>query len=261
MRLSQSSTNAEILVVLNQVADAVSAVLAENTDWSLSGIRHTQYSVDVKADNAALAILHAVGCTVLSEESQITGEWSPNDIMVVMDPLDGSTNASRGVQWFATALCALDHDGPRAALVVNQASGKDRYWATKQGGAFHNGKAISPSTCTQLQDAVVGVSGHASFRPEWAQFRALGAASLDICLVAQGVLDGWVDFHSHGVWDYMASILICEEAGVAFAEHQDRELVVTEYKSKRTPIVAATTELLVALREMRSNHTFVKKPN
>jgi fructose-1,6-bisphosphatase/inositol monophosphatase family enzyme len=254
MNLSRSSSNADILAVLNQVADAVAVVLESNTDWGLSGVRHSQYSVDVAADNAALDILHAAGCAVLSEESERTGEFGADTIMVIMDPLDGSTNASRGVQWYATALCAIDQDGPRAALVVNQASGKDRYWATRGDGAFHNGKRMSHSGCTELKQAVVGVSGLASFRPKWAQFRALGAAALDICLVAQGVLDGWIDFHSHGVWDYMASIMICEEAGVSFAEHEDRDLAVTEYASRRTPIVAATPELLKALREIRSNH-------
>ena len=232
MRLTRHSTNAEILQVLNNTADAVSKVLEANTEWSLSGIRHTQYSVDVRADNAALAVLHAAGCAVLSEESQITGQWGDDDILVVMDPLDGSTNASRGVPWFATALCALDKNGMRASLVVNQASGKDRYWATQGGGAFHNGNQMHPSSCSMLKEAVVGVSGLASFRPQWAQFRALGAAALDICLVAQGVLDGWVDFNSHGVWDYLASILICQEAGVATSEHLDRELLVTQYDQK-----------------------------
>ena len=254
MRLTRHSSNAEILQVLNNTADAVSQVLATNTDWSLSGIRHTQYSVDVRADNAALAVLHEAGCAVLSEESQITGQWGDDDILVVMDPLDGSTNASRGVPWFATALCALDKSGMRASLVVNQASGKDRYWATQGGGAFHNGNQMRPSACSTLKEAVVGVSGLASFRPQWSQFRALGAAALDICLVAQGVLDGWVDFNSHGVWDYLASILICQEAGVATSEYLDRELLVTQYDEKRTPIVAATPALLAQLREVRSQH-------
>jgi len=49
-------------------------------------------------------------------------------------------------------------------------------------------------------------------------------------VVAQGVPDGWVDFHSHGVWDYVASILICFEADVATTEHLDRELLVTQYE-------------------------------
>lgn len=252
--ISAASSNNEILAVLHRVADAIAVVLGDNSDWSLSGKRPTQYSVDLECDNAALAILHEEGIAVLSEESERTGEWGANDILVVMDPLDGSTNASRGIPWYATALCAIDHQGMRASLVVNQASRRDRYWATRGSGAFHNGERITPSSCTQIREAVVGISGLPMQMPGWSQFRANGAAALDICLVAQGATDGWIDFNSHGVWDYLASLLICNEAGVAVAEHNDLELLVTEHSDRRTPVIAATSELLVALRDIRAQH-------
>ena len=239
--------------MLHRVADAIAAVLAANLDWSLSGLRPTQYSVDVLADDVALAILHDVGIAVLSEESERTGDFGEHDVLVVMDPLDGSTNASRGIPWYATALCALDHDGLRASLVVNQASRRDRYWATRGGGAFHNDKRITHSNCTDLGEAVIGISGLPKLKPKWAQFRAHGAAALDICLVAEGALDGWIDFNSHGVWDYLASLLICEEAGVAIGEHNDYELLVTEHRDRRTPLVAATPELLSVLKDLRKS--------
>lgn len=249
-----SSSDEEILDVLHRTADAVAGVLQANTDWSLSGVRATQYSVDLAADAAALAVLHGAGCAVLSEESQITGEWVPGGLMVVMDPLDGSTNASKRVPWYATALCVLDDQGMRASLVVNQASGRDRYWATRGGGAFHNGIRLQVSQVNSLRDSVVGISGLPSFRPGWGQFRALGAAALDICLVATGALDGWIDFNSHGVWDYLASILVCQEAGVTVEEFQGRDLVVTQYAEKRTPLVASSRELLSELRDVRKQH-------
>lgn len=251
-RLTKTSSNEEILAVLNETAEAVSVVLRENKDWSLSGLRDTQYSVDLRADSAALEVLHGAGVAVLSEESEITGTFGDDDLCVVMDPLDGSTNASRGVQWFATALCAIDKNGMRAGLVVNQANGIDRYWATAGGGAFHNGVAMRPSACVDLSEAVVGVSGIPKQRPKWGQFRALGAAALDICLVADGVIDAWIDFNTHGVWDYLASALICQEAGAHIAEHQDRDLVVHQHGQRRTPIVAATPELLVSVRQVRA---------
>ena len=251
-RLTKTSSNEEILAVLNETAEAVSVVLRENKDWSLSGLRDTQYSVDLRADSAALEVLHGAGVAVLSEESEITGVFGDDDLCVVMDPLDGSTNASRGVQWFATALCAIDKNGMRAGLVVNQANGIDRYWATTGGGAFHNGVAMRPSTCVDLSEAVVGVSGIPKQRPKWGQFRALGAAALDICLVADGVIDAWIDFNTHGVWDYLASALICQEAGAQIAEHQDRDLVVHQHGQRRTPIVAATPELLLSVRQVRA---------
>ena len=254
MALDASSSNDDILDVLHRTADAVAGVLQANTDWSLSGKRATQYSVDLAADAAALEVLHGAGCAVLSEESQITGEWKPGGLMVVMDPLDGSTNASKRVPWYATALCAIDGDGMRASLVVNQASGRDRYWATRGGGAFHNGIRLAPTERNALRQSVIGISGLPSFRPDWGQFRALGAAALDICLVATGALDGWIDFNSHGVWDYLASILVCQEAGIVVEEFQFRDLVVTEYAEKRTPLVASSAELLAELRVVREQH-------
>lgn len=254
MTIDASSSDEEILDVLHRTADAVAGVLQANTDWSLSGKRATQYSVDLAADAAALAVLHGAGCAVLSEESQITGEWKTGGLMVVMDPLDGSTNASKRVPWYATALCAIDADGMRASLVVNQASGRDRYWATRGGGAFHNGIRLQVAERNTLRDSVIGISGLPSFRPAWGQFRALGAAALDICLVATGALDGWIDFNSHGVWDYLASVLVCQEAGVVVSEFQSRDLVVTQYAEKRTPLVASSRELLDELRAVREQH-------
>lgn len=254
MTIDAASSNEEILDVLHRTADAVAGVVQANTDWSLSGKRATQYSVDLAADAAALEVLHGAGCAVLSEESQITGEWKPGGLMVVMDPLDGSTNASKRVPWYATALCAIDGEGMRASLVVNQASGRDRYWATRGGGAFHNGIRLAPTERNALRQSVVGISGLPSFRPAWGQFRALGAAALDICLVATGALDGWIDFNSHGVWDYLASVLVCQEAGVLVEEFQFRDLVVTEYAEKRTPLVASSRELLDELRAVREQH-------
>lgn len=256
-RLTKASSDASILEVLHHVADAVREVLDRNTDWGLSGKRKSQYQVDLACDEAALTILHGAGCRVLSEESGVTGEVGDDSLFVVMDPLDGSTNASRGVKWFATALAVLDDEGLRASLVANQASSTDRWTATRGGGAFKNGNRIQPTICTELGKAIVGVSGIVKVKPGWAQFRALGAAALDLCLVAEGVTDGWIDFNSHGGWDYMASLLVCREAGVAIGEFNGRELVVRDHAERRTMVAAATNELLVDLLDIRTRHAQV----
>src|SRR4051794_11640938 len=112
-------TDDELLDLLHRCATAVCDALAGVSDWGLSGARDGQYNADLLADAAALSVLRAAGVGVLSEESGLEGASRP--VLVVVDPLDGSTNASRGVPWFATALCALDASGPRAAVVVNQA--------------------------------------------------------------------------------------------------------------------------------------------
>jgi fructose-1,6-bisphosphatase/inositol monophosphatase family enzyme len=71
-------------------------------------------------------------------------------------------------------------------------------------------------------------------------------------MVAQGTLDGWVDMATHGVWDYLASVHICLEAGAVVGEVQGRGLIVTEHAERRSPIVAGTPQLLAALRDVRT---------
>ena len=238
----------------HRAADEVAAVLGANTNWGASGIRDGQYAVDLDADAACLDELYRAGYRVLSEESGVTGPpGSDSAPIVVVDPLDGSTNASRRIPWYASALCLVDDDGPAAALVVNHATG-ERFSAVRGGGgAERDGASISPSGQTELAASILGVSGLPTHHYGWAQFRALGASAPDICAVACGVTDAWCDMHDdgHGVWDYLASVLIVQEAGGAAAEVNGLDLCVLDHQARRSPIVAATPELLEAVLEQR----------
>lgn len=239
----------ELLVVLEEAARAVAAALSELGDWRPAGDRPGQYRLDLVADAAALKVLHTAGLSVVSEESGLTGPEprSADGLLVVLDPVDGSTNASLGIPWYATSLCALDGDGPRVALVANLASGV-RYEAVRGGGARRDGRPIAPSACRELSAAVVGISGFPRRHPGWAQFRAMGSAALDHCAVAEGTLDAyrlmggsWL----HG-WDYLGGMLICTEAGAVVGELHGNELVVRD-ATRRSPVAAATAELLESL--------------
>ena len=238
----------------HRAADEVAGVLRANTNWGASGIRDGQYAVDLDADAACLDELYRAGYRVLSEESGVTGPpGSDSAPIVVVDPLDGSTNASRRIPWYASALCLVDDDGPAAALVVNHATG-ERFSAVRGGGgAERDGASISPSGRTDLAASILGVSGLPTHHYGWAQFRALGASAPDICAVACGVTDAWCDMHDdgHGVWDYLASVLIVQEAGGAAAEVNGLDLCVLDHEARRSPIVAATPELLEAVLEQR----------
>ena len=149
--------DATLLEVLHATATAIADALGELDDWGLAGTIDGQYRHDLAADTAGLAVLEIAGVGVLSEESG-TSDLS-RDLVVVIDPVDGSTNASHGIPWYATSLCAVDGDGPRAALVVNQASGV-RFEAVRGGGARKDGVAIHPSRCDRLEDAIVAFSGY-----------------------------------------------------------------------------------------------------
>jgi fructose-1,6-bisphosphatase/inositol monophosphatase family enzyme len=137
----------------------------------------------------------------------------------------------------------LDDEGPRDGVVTNQATGL-RYAAVRGDGAQKDGWAIAPSGCEDLEAAIVGISGFPGSHPGWAQYRALGAASLECCAVAEGVLDAYLVVGRSTLysWDYLAGLLICREVGVAEGEREGRDLIVRDASSRR-PIVAATRRL------------------
>jgi fructose-1,6-bisphosphatase/inositol monophosphatase family enzyme len=240
----------DILEVLHAACDAVRDALDGLDDWSLAGTRAGQYRSDLVADAAVLAVLHEAGLGVLSEES---GRHHPErPVTVVVDPVDGSTNADRGIPWYATSLCAVDGDGPLAAVVANQASGV-RFEATRGGGASCEGVPLVPSTCGGVGEAIVGLSGYPPAHLGWRQFRALGAAALDLCAVAAGTLDAYIDCSddAHGPWDYLGGAFICMEAGAAVVDLHGRDLVALDHGDRRTLLAANSAALLTEVSEVR----------
>lgn len=240
-----------LLAVLHEAADAVTDVLATLDDWGLAGTRPGQYHSDLAADTAAVAVLTAAGLGVLSEES---GRHDPErPLVAVLDPVDGSTNASRRIPWYATSICVVDGEGARAAVVVNQASGV-RYEAVRGSGARRDGRPIRASSCATLGSALIGLTGLPPRHLGWRQFRALGAAALDLCAVADGTFDGYVDCvaDAHGPWDYLGGMLVCHEAGAVVVDAAQRPLVTAGHADRRTPLAAATPQLLAALVEVRA---------
>ena len=231
-----------LLELFDEVADACAAAVEAMGDRRVPGLRQGQYGLDLSADDAALAILERAGVGVLSEES---GLHRPDaEVVVIMDPVDGSTNASRRIPWYATSLCAVDAAGPRVAMVRNLATGTT-FQAVRGQGATCDGEPISPSATVGMATAVVGLSGYPPEHLGWRQFRALGALALDMCAVASGSLDACIDcsFDAHGVWDYAGGLLICREAGAFVDDAFGRPLIVLDPEIRRTPVVSATSAL------------------
>jgi myo-inositol-1(or 4)-monophosphatase len=231
-----------LLGVLDEAASAVRLALDDLSDWGPAGTRPGQYRLDLAADAALLPVLYGAGLAVLSEESGTTGD-GPSGLLAVVDPIDGSTNAHRGIPYYSTSICVLDAEGPMVGVIVNQATG-ERYAAVRGQGADRDGTAVRPSGCSTLAEAIVGISGFPGRYPGWAQFRALGAASLECCAVAEGVLDAYMVAGRSTLygWDYLAGLLVCREAGAAAVERDGADLVPRS-ASPRRPVMAATVTL------------------
>lgn len=248
------SDDRDILGFLHDVADAAADVLDETSSWEFTGERDGQYTGDVAVDEVVVDMLEAAGFHVLSEESGAGDlEWPlvGDRLLVVVDPVDGSTNASKGFPWFATSLCVVDALGPRVALVAEQSGSETRYAAIRDAGANVDGMRISVSGCADPSMAVVATNALPASGHGWWQVRTMGAAALDISLVARGAVDGFIDFDGLGVWDYLAAVLICAEAGAVIAEANDEDLMTVDPTVKRRPVVAASPEMLASLMQSR----------
>lgn len=250
----------EVVDLLDRTVDAVADALdsfrsAEPERWRARGDRPGQYALDIVADAAAhsvldTAVLDGAPVGVFSEESGLTGAGQP--VVVVVDPVDGSTNASRQIPWYACSLAAVDAGGVRAAVVANLATGV-RYRAVRGGGATRDGAAISVSGQAELASAVVVLNGYAGAHAGWRQYRTLGAMALDLCAVADGTFDGSIDCTVDAIspWDYLGGMLVVSEAGGHVADVEDRTLVSLEPGTRRTLVAAGSAELFATLLDRR----------
>jgi myo-inositol-1(or 4)-monophosphatase len=241
-------TDDELLGVLEAASAAIASALAETPDWGVADTKPGQHHSDLAADAAALEVLRSAGLGIYSEESGWTEGTRP--LTVVIDPLDGSTNAARGISWWATSLCVVDDDGPRVALVDDLVHGT-RAVAVRGQGASIGGAPAAATGCTEVGRAIVGLNGLPARHLGWAQCRALGAAALDLCAVAAGTLDAFLDCSGDGLapWDYMGALLVCREAGATVLGFDERPLHDLGDPVRRPIVAAATPDLALALRD------------
>lgn len=235
-----------LLELFDEVADAIRRALSGVTgaDRRAGTERPGQYVADLVADAAALEVLGRAPVGIVSEESGRSGPSA--EVTVVLDPIDGSTNYSRGIPYWATSLSALDGEGLLASTVVNHATGTT-VRATRGGGTTRDGDVVVPATVRGLEGALVAYNGMPEGRAAWHQYRSLGSGALALCDVACGVLDAFADSAAHHApWDYLGGVHACLEAGAVVADTEGRVLVTADPDVRRQVVAAGTPDLLAA---------------
>ena len=160
----------------------------------------------------------------MGEEQDNTGlDWSRP--CWILDPVDGTTNLIHNFRHSAISL-ALAEGGQAVFGVVYNPYTEECFTARRGGGALRNGVPIHVSDVSRLEDSLLSTGtvpgrrelADAAFRQMRALYdrcqdvRRTGCASLDLCWVACGRLDGYVEL-SLQPWDYAAGRLLVEEAG------------------------------------------------
>jgi len=207
----------------------------------------TKY-IDKIAEDVALEKINEsdIKINILSEEVGFIDNKS--NYTFVLDPIDGTRNAYRGIPFYSTSLAV----GKKSikdiefAIVKNIPTG-DVYKAEKGIGAFLNNKKI---TAPDIPDKQILASltlgkNHDSISIKLAKkekVRSLGSASLEMCMVANGALDFFVVGSEYiRVVDIAASTLILREAGGFVKNIGGEELDMLFNLEDRSSVVAACT--------------------
>jgi len=211
----------------------------------------TKY-VDKLAEDAAIKFIKKNGMDVniLSEEAgflDLNGEYT-----FVLDPIDGTRNAYRGIPFYAVSLGIGKSrlSDVEYGIVKNIPTG-EVFFAEKGYGAFFNKKRIGVPN-VPAKDMLSSVTLGKNFDAltlslaKKGVVRSLGSASLEMCMVAMGALDFYVIGRDYlRVTDIAGSTLIMREAGGVVTDIHGEELDMSIGLYERTTVIAACSHELV----------------
>jgi myo-inositol-1(or 4)-monophosphatase len=199
----------------------------------VSGVATKSTATDVvtAADRAVerqvVAALRAArpGDTTLGEEYGGAAAPEGGGVRWIVDPIDGTVNYLYGLPVYAVSLAA-EVDGVVVAGVVHNAATGEEWTAVRGGGAYRDGRRLTGSPATDLSQALIATGfGYDATRrahqaavlarllPRVRDIRRFGAAAIDLCLTAEGLVDAYYE-KGLNAWDRAAGGLVAEEAGL-----------------------------------------------
>ena len=223
----------ELLRIAHEVAvEAADQVRRARTEGvEVAQTKSSGTDVVTAADQAAERLVHDRLAAArpddgfLGEEGH--DETGTTGVRWVVDPIDGTVNYLYGIPEYAVSVAAQVDGESVAGVVVNAATGTV-YAATRGGGATRDGAPIAARPAPDLAQMLV-LTGFGYVRdvrvhqaacvgrllPEIRDIRRMGSCALDLCRVAEGRADAYVE-EGPQPWDHAAGGLVLREAGGSF---------------------------------------------
>jgi myo-inositol-1(or 4)-monophosphatase len=222
----------ELLGIALEAARASARVIRDATQsreklvWETKGRSDFVSEVDKASEREIASIVQRQlpGASMLGEELTPTA-LSGKGVVVIADPLDGTTNFLHGYPEYAVSI-AIARDGVLCAGVVLNVARDEEFTASRGGGAFLNGKRIKVSALREPARALIGtgfpfktleklplyLEQFSLVMRGTAGIRRAGSAALDLSNVACGRFDAFWELVL-APWDVAAGILMVQEAG------------------------------------------------
>ena len=245
--------------VYNNVKD-LAGTAESGTDHGMGAGGDISRRIDIVAEKTVLDYLREINfeCTVFGEECGMV-ELSPHPKgFVIMDAIDGSTNAVRGLPFFCCSLAFAPEDNLSSVTdgVIIDLHNGDLYSASKGKGAYVNGEkihvhkdkpiyfvvgvdisGITPEALPQLAP-ILAASNHV---------RHFGAVALELAIFARGLVDVFVDLRKKlRITDVAAGYLIALEAGGYVVDENGMPLDSKLSYDKRISFIAAANKETLA---------------
>ena len=238
------------LTIARQAAQAGGEIIARHFRQAVQvGGKQTYILVttaDLESEAAIVATIRAAfpDDAILGEEGTTASLDAPR--LWIVDPLDGTNNFAHGLEQFAVSIGFYERGEPKVG-VVHQPTRDSWHWAVAGEGAFRDDVRLRVSTAERLDQSLIGCGFFYDrgammeatlrsigdlFRSNIHGIRRFGAASLDLCLVAAGALDGFFEYEL-APWDFAAGRLIVTEAGGRLSDCRGESLPL-----ERTSILA-----------------------
>jgi len=259
----------ELLSVARAVALEAAALVLEARRGTVEVADRKSSSVDVvtQVDRDAEQLIRErlaaarPGDGFLGEESG--GGGGSTGLTWVVDPIDGTVNFLYGIPHYAVSIAVVEGEADPhrwralAGVVVNPATG-ELFSATAGGGAHLGDRAVRVPPPPPLDEALIatGFAYRAEIRaeqgaaiarllPRVRDIRRMGTASLDLCAVAAGRVDAYVE-RTLNPWDHAAGALIAEQAGASVTGlgggRPDHRFLLTAHPDLVPTLAAALAE-------------------
>ena len=191
------------------------------------------------------------------------GEAIENQNIIIIDPIDGSNNAVRGIPYCSVSIAYAIGKSVQDIImaVVLDLNTKDIYWAIKNEGAYLNDKKIKVSDLDikdncffELNLPTRNIFDHVDkLRPvikRFYRFRVLGSSALTLYQVAKGSMDVFINLRdSNRLVDVAAGFLILKEAGGVMMALDGTEINGNLSIDLRFPFIASNLKLVPFLKE------------
>ena len=186
-------------------------------------------AVDQAAEDAILARFRGLDVTIVSEE---IGRYGDGATLVVVDPIDGSLNAKRGIPFFSLSIAFADGETMGDVFLGYVYDfGTNEEWIGRRGeGATLNGEplgGVKPKDTIEILgfEATLTslVAAHASAVDGLAKrLRVMGSLALSLCHLAAGRVDAVCSLKAARSVDIAAAQLLCREVGLSLDLFDDR---------------------------------------